>query len=138
MKKRSSALMVIIFTISGFMTGCRQTEPVIWNGVDISYWQQNEYVDGGFTVTIGRDGKACTQQGMNIQVTDVLLALDCTQDENADISGGKEYNIQLTGDGDKKILVAPMWSADKKRVLNTINKYLRDNNITQGKKINEI
>lgn len=45
---------------------------------------------------------------------------------------------RLTGDGDKKILVAPMWSADKKRVLNTINKYLRDNNITQGKKINEI
>ena len=26
---------------------------------------------------------------------------------------------RLTGDGDKKILVAPMWSADKKRVLNT-------------------
>ncbi len=42
---------------------------------------------------------------------------------------------RLTGDGDKKILVAPMWSADKKRVLNTINKYLRDNNIMQGSKI---
>ena len=41
---------------------------------------------------------------------------------------------RLTGDGDKKILVAPMWSADKKRVLNTINKYLKDNNITQGNK----
>ena len=26
---------------------------------------------------------------------------------------------RLTGDGDKKILVAPLWSADKKRVLNT-------------------
>lgn len=26
---------------------------------------------------------------------------------------------RITGDGDKKILVAPMWSADKKRVLNT-------------------
>ena len=29
---------------------------------------------------------------------------------------------RLTGDGDKKILVAPMWSADKKHVLNRINR----------------
>ena len=39
---------------------------------------------------------------------------------------------RLTGDGDKKLLVAPMWSADKKRVLNTIQKALRDRDITQG------
>ena len=31
---------------------------------------------------------------------------------------------RLTGDGDKKILVAPMWSADKKRVLNTLRERL--------------
>lgn len=31
---------------------------------------------------------------------------------------------RLTGDGDKKLLVAPLWSADKKRVLNRINKEL--------------
>ena len=31
---------------------------------------------------------------------------------------------RLTGDGDKKILVAPMWSADKKRVLNTFSQRL--------------
>lgn len=31
---------------------------------------------------------------------------------------------RLTGDGDKKLLIAPLWSADKKLVLNTINKYL--------------
>ncbi len=36
---------------------------------------------------------------------------------------------RLTGDGPKKLLVAPKWSADKKKVLNTINKYLCDNNI---------
>lgn len=41
---------------------------------------------------------------------------------------------RLTGDGDKKLLVSPLWSADKKRVLNTINKAFRDRNITQGKK----
>ena len=39
---------------------------------------------------------------------------------------------RLTGDGDKKLLVAPMWSADKKHVLNTIQKALRDRNVTQG------
>ena len=33
---------------------------------------------------------------------------------------------RLTGDGDKKILVVPLWSADKKRVLNYINKVLRE------------
>lgn len=32
---------------------------------------------------------------------------------------------RLTGDGAKKDLIAPMWSADKKRVLNTINNALR-------------
>ena len=32
---------------------------------------------------------------------------------------------RLTGDGDKKILVAPEWSGDKKRVLNALNHELR-------------
>ncbi|MCR5107157.1 MAG: TIGR01212 family radical SAM protein [Lachnospiraceae bacterium] len=32
---------------------------------------------------------------------------------------------RLTGDGDKKLLIAPLWSADKKKVLNAINKKLR-------------
>ena len=41
---------------------------------------------------------------------------------------------RLTGDGDKKLLIAPEWSADKKRVLNTINKVFTERNITQGKK----
>lgn len=31
---------------------------------------------------------------------------------------------RLTGDGDKRILAAPLWSADKKKVLNTINKVI--------------
>lgn len=41
---------------------------------------------------------------------------------------------RLTGDGDKKLLVAPLWSADKKRVLNSINKTFRERNIVQGSK----
>ncbi|MBQ5380043.1 MAG: TIGR01212 family radical SAM protein, partial [Paraprevotella sp.] len=32
---------------------------------------------------------------------------------------------RLTGDGDKKLLVAPLWSADKKRVLNEMNREFR-------------
>ena len=28
----------------------------------------------------------------------------------------------MTGDGDKRTLVAPLWSADKKRVLNAIHR----------------
>lgn len=33
---------------------------------------------------------------------------------------------RITGDGDKKTLIAPLWSADKKRVLNALNKRLRE------------
>lgn len=41
---------------------------------------------------------------------------------------------RLTGDGDKKLLVSPLWSADKKRVLNTINKAFNERDIIQGSK----
>lgn len=34
---------------------------------------------------------------------------------------------RLTGDGAKKDLIAPLWSADKKTVLNTINRALKEN-----------
>lgn len=33
---------------------------------------------------------------------------------------------RMTGDGDKRLLVEPMWSTDKKVVLNTINKAIRE------------
>lgn len=39
---------------------------------------------------------------------------------------------RMTGDGPKKLLIAPMWSANKKMVLNTINKQIRERNIKQG------
>ena len=32
---------------------------------------------------------------------------------------------RLTGDGPKKDLLAPLWSGDKKRVINYISQYLR-------------
>lgn len=41
---------------------------------------------------------------------------------------------RLTGDGAKKDLIAPMWSADKKNVLNTINRRFREDKVKQGEK----
>lgn len=40
---------------------------------------------------------------------------------------------RLTGDGDKKLLLAPMWSGDKKRVLNTIQQTFETRDIRQGR-----
>ena len=39
---------------------------------------------------------------------------------------------RLTGDGAKSELIAPMWSADKKRVLNAINRAFSMHNVVQG------
>ena len=40
---------------------------------------------------------------------------------------------RLTGDGDKKLLIAPWWSGDKKRVWNTIQKTFRERDVEQGR-----
>ena len=40
---------------------------------------------------------------------------------------------RLTGDGPKNILAAPLWTTKKKRVLNTLHHYLKENKIYQGK-----
>ena len=39
---------------------------------------------------------------------------------------------RLTGDGAKKDLIAPLWSADKKNVLNTINRAFSERNVFEG------
>ena len=39
---------------------------------------------------------------------------------------------RLTGDGDKRLLLSPLWSADKKRVLNAVHRAFRERNIRQG------
>ena len=44
---------------------------------------------------------------------------------------------RLTGDGDKRSLIVPLWSADKKRVLNFINRMLDEKNIQQGSQLRE-
>lgn len=40
---------------------------------------------------------------------------------------------RITGDGPKKELIAPLWSGNKKAVLNYLTKYFKENNINQGK-----
>lgn len=39
---------------------------------------------------------------------------------------------RLTGDGAKKDLIAPLWTGDKKRVLNTLNRILDEEQVIQG------
>ena len=39
---------------------------------------------------------------------------------------------RLTGDGDRNALLAPLWSLRKRDVLNSLHKYLKENNIRQG------
>lgn len=39
---------------------------------------------------------------------------------------------RITGDGPKKLLLAPLWSADKKGVLNALRRYLDEHHIIQG------
>lgn len=41
---------------------------------------------------------------------------------------------RLTGDGDKKILIAPLWSGDKHAVLNGFARYMEEHDIVQGRK----
>ncbi len=43
---------------------------------------------------------------------------------------------RLTGDGSKKLLTAPIWSADKKRVLNTFTRRFRERGTRQGIRFN--
>ena len=44
---------------------------------------------------------------------------------------------RLTGDGAKRELIAPLWSADKKQVLNAINRAFDRDGVIQGKHWNE-
>ena len=106
-------------------------------------------LNGGFTCP-NRDGRAgCGADGIKLQLLHVLKGTDLEKDylqgkvsvmtmgEYVSLVGEclaiipKDMVVhRLTGDGDKKTLVAPLWSADKKRVLNAIRASLR--NMDQG------
>ena len=40
---------------------------------------------------------------------------------------------RLTGDGPKSILIAPLWTVNKRQVLNRLRAYLEEHDIWQGK-----
>ena len=40
---------------------------------------------------------------------------------------------RLTGDGPKSLLIAPLWTADKKNVLNSLKRYFEENDTRQGR-----
>ena len=42
---------------------------------------------------------------------------------------------RITGDGDKRSLISPLWSGDKKKVLNYMNKEFEKRNIIQGRNL---
>lgn len=96
---------------------------------------------------IGKSGA----DGIKLQLLHVLRGTDLTDEYAAglfDVMSMEEYIAaleecvrqlppqitihRLTGDGDKKYLVAPLWSADKKRVLNEVNAAFRRDNVIQG------
>lgn len=88
---------------------------------------------------------AVGSQGIKLQLLHVLEGTDLAEDYRAgafDVMTMEEYVAlvrrcvavlppemvvhRLTGDGPKRLLIAPQWSGDKKRVLNAINRALRD------------
>ena len=87
---------------------------------------------------------SCGTWGVKLQLLHVLSGTDLEKDYRAgmfSVMNMDEYvstvtslvktlpeNIvvhRLTGDGPKNLLIAPLWSADKKRVINALNKSLR-------------
>lgn len=96
---------------------------------------------------IGKSGA----DGIKLQLLHVLRGTDLADEYAAglfDVMSMEEYIAaleecvrqlppqitihRLTGDGDKKYLVAPLWSADKKRMLNEVNAAFRRDNVIQG------
>lgn len=94
----------------------------------------------------------CGSDGIKLQLLHVLKGTDLQKDYESgkfSLPSLAEYieilaNIierlppdmvvhRITGDGPKSILIAPAFSADKKHVLNSINRYFREQNVTQGK-----
>jgi len=64
---------------------------------------------------------ACEYEAGKFEVLTLDAYLDILRDALQLLPPGMIVH-RLTGDGNKKELIAPMWSADKKRVLNEINK----------------
>lgn len=69
----------------------------------------------------------CTAMEMD-EYLDLLI--ECVEHLSQDI-----VIHRLTGDGPKKLLIAPAWSGDKKKVLNRLHMMMKERDSWQGKKI---
>ena len=94
---------------------------------------------------------ACGIWGIKLQLLHVLEGTDLAEDYRAglfSVLSLEEYlsilcdciaalspdivTHRLTGDGPKRLLIAPLWSADKRNVLNLLHRRLKQNAIRQG------
>ncbi len=91
----------------------------------------------------------CGIDGIKLQLLHVLKNTPLAQMEYTPLTMAEYFDIvaacievvpprvvihRLTGDGDKRLLLAPAWSADKHRVLNGLMRVLEEKNIIQGSK----
>ena len=60
----------------------------------------------------------------------ISLVIECLENISLEV-----VVHRVTGDGPKKILIAPTWSKDKKKVLNTLHKRMRELDAYQGRKV---
>ena len=90
-------------------------------------------------------------QGIKLQLLHVLKGTALAQMDYTPLTMEEYFHIlggcierlppeivihRLTGDGDKRTLIAPLWSADKHRVLNSLKRYLDEQDIIQGRCFN--
>ena len=61
-----------------------------------------------------------------VEYLDLLGACSCTIRPNIVIH-------RITGDGPKSLLIAPLWTSDKRNVLNQTARYFKEHDIWQGK-----
>lgn len=99
------------------------------------------------------DKKSSFMCGIKLQLLHVLKGTDLAEDYAAgafDVLSMEEYfdiicdsvNLldermvihRITGDGPKSILIAPTWSGNKKYVLNSLHKMMKEKNVIQGSK----
>lgn len=81
---------------------------------------------------LAKDYEAGTFQTLDLEAYCRLIA-DCLR------FLPKEVVIhRLTGDGAKKDLIAPLWSGNKKNVLNTLNRILSEEQVQQGELTNSL
>lgn len=95
---------------------------------------------------------SCPINGIKLQLLHILKHTDLAdyyQDESFSVPSMEEYfdvlgkcvsslrpDIvihRLTGDGPKNLLIAPLWTGNKRMVLNSMQRYFKENDIWQGK-----